>query len=73
MQAPRKPQLEATKRILKYVNCTLDLGLLYHKGAKLSLVGYTDAGFGGDLDDMKSTSGYVFLYGNTNISCCSKK
>ncbi|GKV02840.1 hypothetical protein SLEP1_g15229 [Rubroshorea leprosula] len=73
MQAPRKPHLEAVKQILKYVNTTLDMGLFYKKEANFSLLGFTDADFGGDLVDRKSTSGYVFLYGGTGISWCSKK
>lgn len=70
MQAPRKSHLEAAKRILKYVNSTLDLGLLYKRGAGVSLI---NLDLGGDLDDRRSTFGYVFLCGGTNISWCSKK
>ena len=31
MKSPRKPHLEAAKKILKYVNSTLDMGLLFKK------------------------------------------
>ncbi|KAG7568076.1 Reverse transcriptase RNA-dependent DNA polymerase [Arabidopsis thaliana x Arabidopsis arenosa] len=65
MQAPRKPHLEAAKKILKYVKTTLDMGLVYKYNAKIFLHGFIDADFGGDLDDQKSTSGYVFLCGDT--------
>ncbi|GKV36582.1 hypothetical protein SLEP1_g44695 [Rubroshorea leprosula] len=60
MQSPRKPHLEAVKKILKYVNTTLDMGLFYKKGANFSLLGFTDVDFGGALDNRKSTSGYVW-------------
>lgn len=60
MQAPRKPHLEAVKRIVKYVNSTLDIALLYKKRAGVSLVGYLDANLGSNLDDRRFTSGYVF-------------
>ncbi|KAI4325780.1 hypothetical protein MLD38_031147 [Melastoma candidum] len=73
MQTPRKPNFEGAKNILKYVNSTLDVGLFYRKGAKFSLEGFVDADFGGDLDDRRSTSGFVFLCGKTSISWCSKK
>ncbi|PRQ44685.1 putative RNA-directed DNA polymerase [Rosa chinensis] len=73
LQEPRKPHLEAAKKILKYVNCTLDLGLFYKRGGGFLLNGYTDADFGGDLDKRRSTSGYVFLCNNTSVSWCSKK
>ena len=36
-------------------------------------MGYTDADWGGDLDERKLTSGYVFLQNNGAISWSSKK
>ncbi|KAG6481671.1 hypothetical protein ZIOFF_058290 [Zingiber officinale] len=55
MQEPRKPHFEEAKKILKYVNSTLNLGLLYEKGVEFSLQGFAYADFGGDLDDRRST------------------
>lgn len=73
MQSPRKTQLEATKKIMKYVNSTMDMGLLFKKKSNLSLTGFTDADFGGDPDDRRSTSVYIFCLGDTCISWCNKK
>ncbi|XP_047339855.1 secreted RxLR effector protein 161-like [Impatiens glandulifera] len=73
MQVPTKPHLEEAKKILKYINTSLDIGLLYEKDAKFVLQGYADADFAGDLDDRRSTSGLVFLCGNTSISWSSRK
>lgn len=73
MQAPRKPHLEAAKKILKYVNSTLELGMFYRKGMNFSLYGYTDASLGGDSETGRSTSGYAFFCGGTGVSWCSKK
>ncbi|TQE11048.1 hypothetical protein C1H46_003308 [Malus baccata] len=73
LQEPRKPHLEAAKDILNYVNSTLDFGLLYKTGAGFVMNGYTDADFGGDMDDRRSTSGYVFLCDSTSVSWCNKK
>ena len=39
----------------------------------LDIKGYTDADFAGDVDDRKSTSGHVFLFGGTAVSWLSKK
>ena len=36
-------------------------------------MGYSDADWGGDLDDRKSTSGYVFQIGGGAVSWRSKK
>jgi len=73
MEAPRKPHLEAAKRILKYVYSTIDMGLFFKKGAVFELHGFSDANLGGDLDDRKSTSSYAFSCGSSYISWYSKK
>lgn len=39
MQSPRKPHLEVAKRILKYINSTLDMDLFFQKKNDLILVG----------------------------------
>ena len=63
---------KAVKRILRYLKGTVDYRLCY-QGQDLQLKGYTDADWGGDLDERKSTSSYVFLLGNSAITWCSKK
>ena len=45
---------------------------LVYQGLELRLVGYSDSDWGGDLDQCKSTSGYVLLLNKDAISCCSK-
>ena len=54
-----KPTTEhwtAVKRIFRYLKGTSDLGLLYKPHQSRKLVGYSDADWGGDGDDYKSTS-----------------
>ena len=43
IQAPRKPHLDAARRILRYVKSTLHYGLFYEAGCTLQVHGYTDA------------------------------
>ncbi len=50
----------AVKNILKYMRRTKDLFLIYG-GGNLQLDGYTDSDFQSDIDDRKSTSGFVFI------------
>jgi hypothetical protein len=38
-----------------------------------NLVGYTDADFAGDMDDRKSTTGWIFTFNGAPISWASKK
>ncbi|CAL5324316.1 unnamed protein product [Camellia sinensis] len=73
MQNPKKPHLDAVRRILRYVNDTMDCGLLYKKGEDCKLVGYCDADYAGDDDTRRSTTGYVFMLGSGAISWCSKR
>ena len=40
---------------------------------ELEIKEFTDADFAGDMEDRKSTSGYVFLFGGTAVSWLSKK
>ena len=62
MENPTLDHLSATKRILRYVKGTLNFGLRYSKyQSQDPLIGYSDSDFAGDMDDRKSTSGYVFL------------
>ena len=62
----------AVKRILAYLRVTTDYALCY-QGGDMRLVGYTDADWGGDIDERKSTSGYAFLLSRGAISWSSKK
>ncbi|KAK2435236.1 hypothetical protein QL285_020311 [Trifolium repens] len=76
MEKPKTSHLIAVKRILRYVKVTIECGILFpasDRGKEIKLVGYTDSNWYGDIDDRKSTAGYVFYYGGAPISWCSKK
>lgn len=68
-----KDQVEAVKRILRYVRGTVDMCLGFKKGMSLQMYGYVDANWGGCLESRRSTSGYVFLLAGGAISWKSKK
>jgi hypothetical protein len=63
----------AVKRIFRYLRGTTNLGLLFKKNGHKNLVGYSDADWGGDHNDYRSTSGYLFLIGGTAVSWKSNK
>ncbi|XP_019054183.1 PREDICTED: uncharacterized protein LOC109115040 [Nelumbo nucifera] len=73
MERPKEIHLLAAKRIFQYLQGTAEYGLFYKKGEKSDLFGFTDSDYAGDLDDRKSTSGYVFMMGSAVVSWCSKK
>ncbi|CAL2255134.1 unnamed protein product [Prunus armeniaca] len=61
------------KRILIYIQGTLDYGIAYEKGKEAMLIGYYDSDSSGSEDDMKSTSGYAFSLGSGVFSWASIK
>uniref|UniRef100_A0A1X7SFX4 Reverse transcriptase Ty1/copia-type domain-containing protein n=1 Tax=Amphimedon queenslandica TaxID=400682 RepID=A0A1X7SFX4_AMPQE len=63
----------AVKRIFQYLRGTSHLGLLYNKSEDTSLVGYSDADWGGDVDNYRSTTGYIFQIGGVAVSWKSKR
>ncbi|PNX79687.1 copia-type polyprotein, partial [Trifolium pratense] len=74
MDRPIELHVTTIKRIMRYLKGTLVDGIMYsHRTNKIDLVGWSDSDYAGDLDDMKSTSGYVFMLGTGAISWSSKK
>ncbi|RVW57878.1 Retrovirus-related Pol polyprotein from transposon TNT 1-94 [Vitis vinifera] len=73
MAKPTELHLQVTKRILRYLKGTTNYGILYKKGREEELLVFTDSDYAGDIDDRKSTSGYVFLLSSGVISWLSKK
>ncbi|XP_066358392.1 secreted RxLR effector protein 161-like [Miscanthus floridulus] len=69
---PREPHLSALKRILRYLQGTLDLGLHLHWTSPADLTVYTDADWAGCPNTRKSTAGYAVFLGNNLISWSSK-
>lgn len=49
------------------------MGILYKGESITELVAYTNNDFAGDLNDRKSTSGFVFLLAGGAVSWASKK
>ena len=70
---PTKQHWMAVKRIFRYLKGTIDYGLFYSKDGSDECVGYSDSDWAGDLNDRKSTSGYLFQISGAAISWRSKK
>ncbi|GAU43423.1 hypothetical protein TSUD_334860 [Trifolium subterraneum] len=76
MDKPKSSHLIAVKRILRYVKGTIDYGVFFpanDRKNECKLMGYTDSNWCGDVEDRKSTAGYIFYFGEAPISWCSKK
>lgn len=62
----------AVKRILRYLKGTREYHLVYGQETS-ELIGYCDADWAGDIDQRKSTTGYLFTYGGGAISWSTKR
>ncbi|GKC57216.1 hypothetical protein Tco_1084814 [Tanacetum coccineum] len=54
---PTKKHLQAVKRIFRYLNGIINMGLWYSKDTDMSLIAYADADHAGSQDTRRSTSG----------------
>ena len=63
---------QAIKIIFRYLQGTKDMKLCFGI-SDLEVIRYIDADFTGDVDDRKSTSGHIFLFGGTAVFWLSKK
>ncbi|RVW81915.1 Retrovirus-related Pol polyprotein from transposon TNT 1-94 [Vitis vinifera] len=52
---------KAAKKVMRYLQGTKDYMLTYKRSEQLEVVGYSDSDYGGCLDSLKSTSGFVFM------------
>ena len=73
MTLPKKSHWEAGKRILRHIVGTIDHGIHYKRLQESILIGYSDSDWGGDVDNHKNTSRYVFSTSSGAVSWSSKK
>ena len=70
---PSKQHWTAVKRIMHYIKGTIYLGLAYGRNEQKDCISYSDADWGGDSDDHRSTSGNIFQVGGAAINWRSKR
>ncbi|XP_059658324.1 secreted RxLR effector protein 161-like [Cornus florida] len=73
MHNPSQIHVGAAKRLLRYIQGTLDFGILYDKNVNAKLFGFCDSDWAGCVNDMRSTSGYAFSFGSGVFLWASKK
>jgi hypothetical protein len=73
MEVPKQAHLDVVKRVLHYVAGTVDYSLLYPRGrsGNLKILGYSDSGMVGDIDDSRSTPGVLFFLGDSTTTWSS--
>ncbi|XP_068317241.1 secreted RxLR effector protein 161-like [Pyrus communis] len=73
MHKPTKKHYRAAKKVLRYIQGTIDFGIEYVIGKYALLIGYCDSDWSGSDEDLKSTSGYAFSFGSGAFSWASVK
>ncbi|XP_017185001.1 secreted RxLR effector protein 161-like [Malus domestica] len=73
MHSHSKKHLGTAKRVLRYIQGTIDFGIEFEKRKKAVFIGYCDSDWSGSEDDMKSTSEYAFTFGSGVFSWASVK
>ena len=70
MHNPGKEHWKAVKWILRYIQKTLDVCLIFKKDDMVGqhVVGYCDSDYAGDLDKRRSNTGYVFTLVKAPVS-----
>ncbi|TMC16799.1 MAG: hypothetical protein E6J34_19505, partial [Chloroflexi bacterium] len=70
---PSIHHFRAVKHLLRYIQATKDLSIVFNGNSNNSLIGYSDANYANNPDDRKSTSGILFFIANGIISFQSSK
>ena len=68
---PESQHWKVAKKVLRYLQGTKNLMLIYRRTNILDVVGFCDADFAGCIDDKKSITGYIFYDGRR--SCILEK
>lgn len=71
-ESPGRAHWSAIKRIFRYLKGTINFKLLYGQTNEF-LTGYSDSDWASDLDERRSTTGYVFIIYGGAISWCTKR
>ena len=70
---PTEQHWKAVKHIIPYIAGTINYGLMFTRSETTDCTGFSDADWAGDVDDCKSTSGYIFSVGGAPVSWKSRK
>ncbi|RVW43508.1 Retrovirus-related Pol polyprotein from transposon RE1 [Vitis vinifera] len=73
MHRPTSTHWYSVKRILRYLKGTTTHGLLLQPSAHFTVQAYTDADWGAQPDDRRSSSGYLVYLGNNLVSWTASK
>eukprot|EP00253_Pinus_taeda_P028223 PITA_28223 len=73
MSKPLESHWNVAKNVLRYLQGTVDYGIIYTDPFDVRLAGFADLDWAGNVDDRKSITGYAFSLGSRVITWSSKK
>ena len=73
MKTPHESHWKATKKILRYIQGTIQFGIHYSTWGTPLLVGFTDSYWSCDPDNQKFIAGYGFSLGSGPLTWACKK
>lgn len=72
-QCYESKHMNAAKQVLRYLVSTSTHGISYVRGIDLSLTGYSDADYAGCKQQLRSTSGVLFMINESPLTWISKR
>jgi hypothetical protein len=73
LQDPTETHMTAARHILRYLKGTGHFCITYGACKELRILGFSDSNWGGNLNDRKSTTGYLYMINNGLVSWTSHK
>lgn len=73
LHAPTTAHWTATKRIVRYIKNTMNVGLTFNKSSSTLVSAFSDSDWAGCPDDRRSTGGFAVFFGPNLISWCARK
>ena len=67
-----KPQAQHWTAVKRYLKGSTEMGLMFGREQTTTFIGYSDSDWAGNIDDRRSTGGYIFLLAGGSISWNSK-
>ena len=61
MDKPQAQHWTAVKRIMRHLKGSTEMGLMFGREQTTTFIGYSDSDWAGNIDDRRSTGGYIFL------------
>ncbi|CAA0833069.1 cysteine-rich RLK (RECEPTOR-like protein kinase) 8 [Striga hermonthica] len=73
MHKPTTLHFQHLKRVLRYLKFTINHGVKLRSSPSFGILAYSDTDWGGNSDDLTSTSAYVIFLGGNPVSWLSRK